>query len=78
FAHDQFDNAQRVATSGAGIRIDAPVDGARLGAALMRVLNEPEFAVYAERARTLINAAPNGCETAADFIERLAPKRGRA
>ncbi|UEP50902.1 glycosyltransferase [Burkholderia ambifaria] len=78
FAHDQFDNAQRVATSGAGIRIDAPIDGARLGAALMRVLNEPEFAVYAERARTLINAAPNGCETAADFIERLAPKRGRA
>ena len=78
FAHDQFDNAQRVATSGAGIRIDAPVDGARLGAALMRVLNEPEFAVYAERARALINAAPDGCETAADFIERLAPKRGRA
>ena len=78
FAHDQFDNAQRVATSGAGIRIDAPVDGARLGAALMRVLNEPEFAVYAERARALINAAPNGCETAADFIERLAPKRGLA
>ncbi|ABI90057.1 hypothetical protein CH72_4542 [Burkholderia ambifaria AMMD] len=78
FAHDQFDNAQRVATSGAGIRIDAPVDGARLGAALMRVLNEPEFAVYAERARALINAAPDGCETAADFIERLAPKRGLA
>jgi len=77
FAHDQFDNAQRVATSGAGIRIDAPVDGARLGAALMRVLNEPEFAVYAERARALINAAPDGCETAADFIERLVPQRGR-
>ncbi|MET3822735.1 rhamnosyltransferase subunit B [Burkholderia sp. PvR073] len=78
FAHDQFDNAQRVATSGAGVRLDAPVDGARLGAALMRVLNEPEFAVYAERARALINAAPDGCATAADFIERLAPKRGRA
>jgi rhamnosyltransferase subunit B len=78
FAHDQFDNAQRVATSGAGVRIDAPVDGARLGAALMRVLSEPEFAVYAERARALINAAPDGCATAADFIEHVAPKRGRA
>ncbi|WP_321821084.1 MULTISPECIES: glycosyltransferase [unclassified Burkholderia] len=78
FAHDQFDNAQRVAASGAGVRIDGPVDGARLGAALARVLDEPEFAVHAERTRALIDAAPDGCERAADFIERFAPNHGRA
>ncbi|AFQ49740.1 glycosyltransferase [Burkholderia cepacia] len=78
FAHDQFDNAQRVAMSGAGVRVDGPVDGARLGAALMRVLDQPDIAVHAERTRALINAAPDGCEAAADFIERFAPKRGRA
>jgi len=76
FAHDQFDNAQRVATSGAGVRVDAPLDGARLGAALARVLGEPEFARRAVRMRALIDAAPDGCETAADFIERFVPNRG--
>ncbi|AOI60716.1 glycosyltransferase [Burkholderia diffusa] len=78
FAHDQFDNAQRVAASGAGVRVDGAVDGVRLGAALARVLDEPEFAVHAERTRALIHAAPDGCETAADYIERFAPSRGRA
>ncbi|RQS66856.1 glycosyltransferase [Burkholderia sp. Bp8963] len=77
FAHDQFDNAQRVAASGCGVRIDGPVDGARLGAALQRVLDEPAFAVYGKRARALIAAAPDGCERAADFIERFVPASGR-
>lgn len=78
FAHDQFDNAQRVAASGCGVRVDGPVDGARLGAALAHVLDEPAFAVHAERVRALIAAAPDGCHAAADFIERFAPKRRRA
>ncbi|MGU7812307.1 glycosyltransferase [Burkholderia sp. AW49-1] len=78
FAHDQFDNAQRVAASGAGVRVDGAVDGVRLGSALARVLDEPEFSVHAERTRALILAAPDGCETAADYIERFAPSHGRA
>lgn len=77
FAHDQFDNAQRVAVSGCGVRVDGPVDGARLGAALARVLAEPAFAERAARMRARVKAAPDGCETAADFIERLAPNHGR-
>ncbi len=32
FAHDQFDNAQRVADSGCGLRVDAPVTGVALSA----------------------------------------------
>ncbi|WP_174928106.1 glycosyltransferase, partial [Burkholderia anthina] len=51
FAHDQFDNAQRVAASGCGVRVDGPVDGARLAAALARVLAEPAFAERAARVR---------------------------
>ncbi|WP_176040498.1 glycosyltransferase [Burkholderia stabilis] len=78
FAHDQFDNAQRVAASGCGVRVDGPVDGARLGAALAHVLDEPAFAVHAARTRALLAAAPDGCHAAADFIERFAPKRRRA
>lgn len=78
FAHDQFDNAQRVAASGAGLRVDGAIDGVRLGAALARVLDEPELSLHAERTRALINAAPDGCETAADYIERFVPSRGRA
>ncbi|AOK08189.1 glycosyltransferase [Burkholderia sp. AU28942] len=77
FAHDQFDNAQRVAASGSGVRVDGPVDGVRMGEALARVLGEPDFARHAQRARALIHAAPDGCEAAADFIERFAPKPGR-
>ena len=78
FAHDQFDNAQRVAVSGCGVRVDGPVDGARLGAALARVLGEPSFAVHAARTRALLAAERDGCDAAADFIERFAPAHGRA
>ncbi|KGB93157.1 MULTISPECIES: glycosyltransferase [Burkholderia] len=77
FAHDQFDNAQRVVANGCGVRVDGPLDGARLGAALARVLEEPAFAVHAERTRALLAAAPDGCGAAADFVERFVPGRGR-
>ncbi|WP_175038405.1 glycosyltransferase, partial [Burkholderia stagnalis] len=60
FAHDQFDNAQRVAASGCGVRLDGPVDGARLGAALARVLDDPAFAAHGARARAALAAAPDG------------------
>ncbi|KWF62873.1 glycosyltransferase [Burkholderia pseudomultivorans] len=78
FAHDQFDNAQRVAASGCGVRVDGPVDGARLGAALARVLGDPAFASRAAHVRARLAAEPDGCEAAADFIERFVPARGRA
>ncbi|MGK8207000.1 glycosyltransferase [Burkholderia cenocepacia] len=78
FAHDQFDNAQRVAASGCGVRVDGPVDGARLGAALARVLGDPAFASRAAHVRARLAAEPDGCEAGADFIERFVPARGRA
>lgn len=78
FAHDQFDNAQRVAVSGCGVRVDGPIDGARLGVALARVLGEPAFASHAARIRAALAAEQDGCEAAADFIERFAPTRGWA
>ncbi|WGS44391.1 glycosyltransferase [Burkholderia sp. JSH-S8] len=78
FAHDQFDNAQRVAASGCGVRLDGPVDGVRLGAALARVLDDPAFAAHGARVRAALAAAPDGCARAADFIERFVPAPGRA
>ncbi|KVC30987.1 glycosyltransferase [Burkholderia pseudomultivorans] len=78
FAHDQFDNAQRVAASGCGVRVDGPVDGARLGAALARVLGDPAFASRAAHVRARLAAEPDGCEAAADFIERFVPAHDRA
>ncbi|KVO31415.1 glycosyl transferase family 1 [Burkholderia ubonensis] len=77
FAHDHFDNAQRIAQSGCGVRIDGPVDGARLGAALRRVLDDPGFAAQGARVRAQITGAADGCERAADFIERFAPEPSR-
>ncbi|RQU98019.1 glycosyltransferase, partial [Burkholderia cenocepacia] len=47
------------------------------GEALARVLDEPAFAVHAERTRALLAAAPDGCDAAADFIDRFVPRRGR-
>ncbi|CAN0625033.1 rhamnosyltransferase subunit B [Burkholderia multivorans] len=73
FAHDQFDNAARIVQSGCGVRLDGPVDSAHLAAALRRVLDEPAFASRSARVRARLAAAPDGCETAARFIERFVP-----
>jgi rhamnosyltransferase subunit B len=78
FAHDQFDNAQRVAASGCGVRLDAPIDEARLAAALVRVLGDRAMAERCRQVRVRMAAAPDGCETAARFIERLIPPAARA
>ncbi len=73
FAHDQFDNAQRVAASGCGVRLDAPVQGEALGRALLRVLGDDAIAARCAQVRARMAAEPNGCDEAARFIERFAP-----
>ncbi|KVE44257.1 glycosyltransferase [Burkholderia sp. BDU5] len=73
FAHDQFDNAQRVAASGCGVRLDAPVQGESLGRALLRVLGDDAIAARCAQVRARMEAEPNGCDEAARFIERFAP-----
>jgi rhamnosyltransferase subunit B len=74
FAHDQFDNAQRVVDSGCGVRLDAPIREAELAQALARVLGDARMAAQCREIGTRMAAAPDGCETAADFIERLMPR----
>ncbi|KVE23910.1 glycosyl transferase family 1 [Burkholderia singularis] len=76
FAHDQFDNAQRVADSGCGLRVDAPVRGVALADALARVLGSASIAKRCAQARERILAAPDGCVEAARFIERFVPAAG--
>ncbi|WP_043310259.1 glycosyltransferase [Burkholderia pseudomallei] len=73
FAHDQFDNAQRVAASGCGVRLDAPVRGEPLARALARVLGDAAMAARSAEVRARMAAQPDGCDEAARFIERFAP-----
>lgn len=73
FAHDQFDNAQRVAASGCGVRLDAPahrpLDGAVLARALQRVLGDASIATQCAHSRARVADALDGCELAALYIE---------
>jgi len=79
FAHDQFDNAVRVARSGCGVRIDGPASGQALAAALDRLIRNPTVAARCAQAKMQMATAPDACEAAASYIERLAPPaRARA
>ncbi|MBN3851782.1 glycosyltransferase [Paraburkholderia sp. Ac-20340] len=73
FAHDQFDNAQRVADAGCGVRLDAPFTNAALAHALARVLHDSRIATRCAQTRGKLAASPDGCAEAARFIERFAP-----
>ncbi|HEV3427336.1 MAG TPA: nucleotide disphospho-sugar-binding domain-containing protein [Paraburkholderia sp.] len=73
FAHDQFDNAQRVADAGCGVRLDAPIKDTALARALARVLHDPRIATRCAQMRAKLTAAPDGCAEAARFIERFVP-----
>jgi rhamnosyltransferase subunit B len=75
FAHDQFDNAQRVARSGCGIRIDSPASGKALASALSRITTDRLVAARCATAKRLIGTAPDACEAAARYIERWADRR---
>jgi rhamnosyltransferase subunit B len=75
FAHDQFDNAQRVAKSGCGVRIDSPASGKALASALSRVTTDRWIAARCGIARQRIGTAPDACEAAAQYIERWADHR---
>ncbi|SAL66658.1 UDP-glucoronosyl and UDP-glucosyl transferase [Caballeronia udeis] len=72
FAHDQFDNAQRVAKSGCGLRIDGPASGRALAAAIKRVTTDPLVARYCAHVRWLLDRSPDACEMAARYIEDVA------
>ena len=69
FAHDQFDNAQRVVASGCGIRLDGPVEARGLTRALRQVLGSPAIATQCGRVHDRLAASPDGCEVAAREIE---------
>lgn len=75
FAHDQFDNAQRIARSGCGVRIDSPASGKALAAALTRVATDRLVAARCATAKELIGTAPDACDAAAQYIERWADRR---
>jgi rhamnosyltransferase subunit B len=69
FAHDQFDNAQRVVASGCGVRVDGPIEARTLTRALRQVLGSPSLATQCGRVHDRLAASPDGCEAAAREIE---------
>ncbi|RDK03074.1 glycosyltransferase [Paraburkholderia lacunae] len=69
FAHDQFDNAQRVVASGCGVRLDGPVQAPALARALNHVLGNPSIAVQCGRMQDRLASSPDGCDAAARYIE---------
>jgi len=77
FAHDQFDNAQRVAASGCGVRLDAPLQARALARALRDVLGSPSIATQCVRMQDRLAAAPDGCDTAARYIEGFMRRTAR-
>ncbi|WP_025600207.1 glycosyltransferase [Burkholderia sp. WSM2230] len=76
FAHDQFDNAQRVAKSGCGVRIDSPASGKALASVLSRITTDKLVRARCAIAKRLIDTAPEACGAAARYIERCADHRG--
>ncbi|MFM0739478.1 glycosyltransferase [Paraburkholderia xenovorans] len=78
FAHDQFDNAQRVVASGCGVRLDGPIDARTLTRALKQVLGSPSIATACGRVHDRLAASPDGCEAAARYIEGFMQANSRA
>ena len=73
FAHDQFDNAARVARSGCGVWMDGQASGRAVAVALDRLIVNPTVAAQCARFKQQMAAAPDACVDAARYIERLAP-----
>ncbi|MFM0499993.1 glycosyltransferase [Paraburkholderia caffeinilytica] len=78
FAHDQFDNAQRVVASGCGIRLDKPLQPQALARALRHLLGSPSIATQCGRVQDRLASSPEGCEAAARYIEGFVPVGARA
>ena len=65
FASDQYNNAHRVATAGAGVEVlGGPAAMAEIPYAIRRILNDPKFAAAAARVAAEIAALP-------DVVERV-------
>ncbi|WP_434114881.1 glycosyltransferase [Paraburkholderia caffeinilytica] len=77
FAHDQFDNAQRVAASGCGVRLDKPLQPQALSRALKHVLGTPSIATQCGRMQDRLALSPDGCEAAASYIAGFMPTGAR-
>ncbi len=78
FAHDQFDNAERIQRIGCGRRLDAPVNGSDLLRALQPMLQDPAMAQTCASIKARMPSSMQACDAAADAVEALAPLRRTA
>ncbi|MDR3417947.1 MAG: glycosyltransferase [Nevskia sp.] len=77
FAHDQFDNAERMQRLGCGLRLDSPVEAPALTAALARLLDNPAVLASCREIRAKVEPGAVTCGRAAEFVEGLARQVGR-
>jgi rhamnosyltransferase subunit B len=70
FAHDQFDNAARLARLGCGVRRDWPVDSSSMASTLQALLESPEVRDACRTVRRRMKPAHVARADAAGMIER--------
>jgi len=77
FAHDQFDNAERMQRLGCGLRLDSPAGAPEMYQALRRMLDDPAFLTSCRAVRAKVEPGPVSCGKSADFVEAVVRRAGR-
>jgi rhamnosyltransferase subunit B len=71
FAHDQFDNAERMKRLGCGLRTDAPVNGPTMLNSLRKLLETPSFRKDCVNTQLLVDAGEISCLKALSIVEAV-------
>jgi rhamnosyltransferase subunit B len=71
FAHDQFDNAERMKRLGCGLRLDAPVTGPSLLKSLRKLLEEESFRESCAETQLLVDPGEISCLKALSIVEAV-------
>lgn len=77
FAHDQFDNAQRIVALGCGLQLPAHSDGGRIADALRKLMETASVRASCRQAREKMgpDSGAVACEQAVDALETCAATR---
>jgi UDP:flavonoid glycosyltransferase YjiC (YdhE family) len=69
---DQYDNAARIVSRGAGVRLDRQATADQIRSAIARVMQDQAFKQGAKRLADAMALEPDPAKTAADEIEQAA------
>jgi rhamnosyltransferase subunit B len=71
FAHDQFDNAERMKRLGCGLRVDAPLSGSALLGALRKLLEKETFRENCAETQLRVEPGEVSCLKALSIVEAV-------